>query len=272
MKPAPFLIATAIVAALVLSPMVSAAGSITFSSPTSGSSFKDSQSYSIAGTVSPIPGQADSAFISVKNPSGVTVDAGSVAVNPSTGGFTYSTAVGGSASWVTGTYTITATDSYGATGSTTFSYTATVVVSYNVTKALIDIQGNPTQIKSALSTLQANEAASEATEQSDMKGNFTALNTALSSLTSQVGTISTNLGTVQTDVTNMQGQLTTISNNIATLNTAVQAAQTAATNAQTAAQNANNAVSSTQTYVLVVAVLAAITLVLELAILVRKLS
>jgi hypothetical protein len=38
------------------------------------------------------------------------------------------------------------------------------------------------------------------------------------------------------------------------------------------AQSAANAVSSTQTYVLVVAALAAITLVLELAILVRKLS
>ena len=272
MKPAPFLIATAIVAALVLSPIVSAAGSITFSSPTAGSSFKGSASYSIAGTVSPIPGQADSAFISVKNPNGVTVDAGSVAVNPSTGGFTYSTAVGGSASWVTGTYTITATDSYGATGTTTFAYTQTITAQYNVTKALIDIQGNLTQIKSELTSLQATEAADDSAIQNDLKGNFTALNTALTSLTSQLTTLSTNLGTVQTAVTQMQGQLTTISGNIATLNTAVQQAHDAAVAAQTAAQNANNAVSSTQTYVLVVAVLAAITLVLELAILVRKLS
>jgi len=273
MKPIPALVATAIVFVLLASPlMASAAGSITFSSPASGSSFKGSQSYTIAGTISPAPAQADNVLITVKNPGGNTVDASSVSANPTTGAFSYSTAVGGSASWTTGTYTITATDTYGATGTMTFTYTAAPPpTSYNVTSALIDIEGNLTIIKGELAALT--------TLQADLKGNFTAettaltgLSTQLTNLANQLSTLTTNVGTIQTDVTNMQGQLTTISNNITTLNTAVQAAQTAATNAQTAAQNANNAVSSTQTYVLVVAVLAAITLVLELAILVRKLS
>ncbi|HUK80152.1 MAG TPA: hypothetical protein VLU91_05765 [Nitrososphaerales archaeon] len=277
MKPIPTLVAAALVLALVLSPMVAfAAGSITFSSPTAGSSFKGTQSYTIAGTISPVPGQVDNVFISVKNAGGNTVDAAEVSANPTTGAFSYSTVTGGNSYWTTGTYSITAYDSYGATGSTSFTYTSpTSPTSYNVTQALVDIQGNLTQIKSELTAL----TAMQSTMQSDLKGNFTALSSALTSITNQLntlttnlGTVTTNLGTVQTDVTNMQGQLTTISNNITTLNSAVQAAQAAATAAQTAANNANSAVSSTQTYVLVVAVLAAITLVLELAILVRKLS
>jgi len=247
--------------------VVFAAGSITFTSPAAGSSYKGTQSYSIAGAVSPVPSQVDSVFITVKNPSGTTVDAASVGVAATTGTFTYPTATGGSANWVSGTYTITATDSFGATGTATYSYTSTTIgPSYNVTQALVDIEGNLTQIKTELTALQS----AEAKEQADMKGNFTAFNTALTSITSQLTTLSsnlntltTNVGTIQTDVTNMQGQLTTMANNITTLNTAVQAASAAATSAQTAANNANNAVSSTQTYVLVVAVLAAITLVLD---------
>jgi hypothetical protein len=277
MKPITLLITTGIVAALLVSPMVAfAAGSITFTSPASGTTYKGTQSYSITGAVSPIPTQADNVFVTVKNPSGTTVDAASVSVSLSTGTFDYATATGGSANWVSGTYTITATDSYGATGSTTFAYQGiSPPPTYNVTKALVDIEGNLTQIKSEMNT----DLAQDAVLQTDLKANFTAMSTALTGLTSQlttlagqVTTLTTNLGTVQTDVTNIQGQLTTMANNIATLNTAVNAAQTAATGAQTAATNANNAVSSTQTYVLVVAVLAAITLVLELAILVRKLS
>jgi hypothetical protein len=125
MKTIPALIATALVLALIFTPLVAhAAGSITFSSPTSGAAYKGTQSYSITGVINPAPGVADSAFITVKNPSGQTVDATSASVNPSTGGFTYATATGGSANWVTGTYTIAATDSYGATGTTTFTYTA----------------------------------------------------------------------------------------------------------------------------------------------------
>jgi len=260
MKPLPLLVAAAIVAALVLSPLALGAGSISFSSPASSASYKGTQSYSITGAVSPIPTQPDNVFITVKNPSGLTVDAASVSVAQSTGTFTYPTATGGSSNWVTGTYTITAADSFGATGSGSFSYTgASAAPTYNVTQALINIQRNITMIKGSLATLQT-----------DYKGNFSAMSSAmtamsqqLTSLAGQVTTLSTNLGTVQTDVTNIQGQLTTQASNIATLTTAVQNALSAAQAAQTAATNASNAVSSTQTYVLVVAVLAAITLVLE---------
>jgi len=276
MKPITLLVATGIVVALFLSPMVAfATGSISFTSPSSGTTYKGSQSYSITGAVSPIPSQPDSVFISVKNPNGTPVDSGIAAVSLSTGTFTFPTATGGTSYWISGTYTISAYDSYGATGSTTFTYQGITVTSFNVTQALVDIERNITQMKTQISQ----DLAQDAVLQTDLKGNFSAVSTALTTMSTQlttlagqVTTIGTNLGTVSSAVTQMQSQLTSISSSITSLTSAVQTATSAAQGAQTAATNANNSVSSTQTYVLVVAVLAAITLVLELAILVRKLS
>ncbi|MDG6983593.1 MAG: hypothetical protein JRN28_03470 [Nitrososphaerota archaeon] len=254
MKTLPTLAAVAIAMALVLSPMVvnAAAGSVTFTSPASGASYSGSQTYTISGTISPAPTQADQVGLTVKNPSGQTVDLASVTV--SSGSFSYSTAVGGTAAWVTGTYTITALDSYGATGTATFSYTSTTGSGYNVTKALINIQGNQSIILAQLATLQK-----------DLKGNFTAQATSESSEAAALGTLSSAVSQLQSSLTSIGTQVGTINSNVQSLGSQI---TTAANNAQSAA----NAVSSTQTYVLVVAVLAAITLVLELAILVRKIS
>lgn len=262
MKPLPTLAAGMLAAFLLLSPaLVNASTAPTISvSPSTG--VVNGTKLTISGTTTASAGVG----LKVTNPSGSTVFVDNVAAD-SSGAFTDSFAAGGTSNWVTGTYTATATVS-SVSASATFSYTATTSPTFNETRALLNIEGNLTQIKAELATMQ-----------SDNKGNFTAMSTALTSmsqsltsLSSQVSTLSTNLGTVQTDVTNMQGQLTTISNNISSLSTAVTAAQTAATAAENAANAANNSVSSTQTYVLVVAVLAAITLVLELAIMIRKLS
>lgn len=140
MKTIPTLTAAALALVLILSPMMAfAAGSITFSSPAAGSSFKGTQSYTIAGTVSPAPGVADNVFVSVKNAGGSIVDAASVSADPTTGAFSYSTSTGGSTLWVTGTYTISATDSYGATGTTTFAYTAAAAAQVT-TGAFLEVQ------------------------------------------------------------------------------------------------------------------------------------
>jgi hypothetical protein len=56
------------------------------------------------------------------------------------------------------------------------------------------------------------------------------------------------------------------------MNTVVQGLGTQVSAAASAVQNATNAVNSSQTYLYVVIALVAITLVLELAIMVRKLS
>ncbi|MDE1858424.1 MAG: hypothetical protein KGI26_05110 [Thaumarchaeota archaeon] len=260
MKTLPTLAAVAIAMALVLSPMVvNAAGSITFTSPASGASYTNSQTYTISGTISPAPTQADQVGLTVKNPTGQTVDLASVTV--SSGSFSYSTAVGGTAAWVTGTYTITALDSYGATGTATFSYTSTTGSGYNVTKALINIQGNQSIILAQLATLQK-----------DLKGNFTAQATSESSEATALTAIQNSLGTLSSAVSQLQSSLTSIGTQVGTINSNVQSLGSQITTAANNAQSAANAVSSTQTYVLVVAVLAAITLVLELAILVRKIS
>jgi hypothetical protein len=242
MKALPAIAAVAIAMALVMSPMVvNAAGAITFTSPASGASYSNSQTYTISGTISPAPTQADQVGITVKNPSGQTVDLASVSV--SSGSFSYTTAVGGTSAWTSGTYTISALDSYGATGTTTFSYTAPASAGgYNITRALINIQGNQ-------SIIEAN--------QQTIIGDLNALTSAVSTLSSTVGTISTNVGTILSNLNSLTSTVGQVQTTVSTLSNQLPSAGT---------------ISNTQTYVLVVAVLAAITLVLELAILVRKLS
>jgi methyl-accepting chemotaxis protein len=367
---------------------VYAAGTITFTSPASGTSLKGTQSYTIAGTISPAPGQLDNVFITVKNPNGNTVDAANVPANPTTGAFSYNTATGGSSQWVSGTYTITATDSYGATGSTTFSYTSSaapsatgaqlivqvaasspvfagqtaevtalvfwnngtlaqpfvkvmahfhdptgvdhelgngtrmmnergmyiwtlspkygdglyfVVVnattssvtawgsagftfnsqlasqstlnslSSNVTKGLSSLQSSVSTLSSALSQLQSSVSGLATT-----LGN---IQSSLGSLTSTVGSINAAVGQLQqsasglaTTLGNIQSSLTSLTGTAQNLSSQIASISSKVDNAATQASNAANAVGTTQLYVLIVAVLAAITLVLELAILIRKLS
>jgi len=339
MKPLPLLVASALVLALVFSPLAFGAGSISFSSPAAGASYKGTQSYSITGQITPIPSQADSVFISVKNPSGVTVDAADVAVAPTTGTFTYSTATGGSGNWISGTYTISATDSFSTSGSTTFSYTAPgalpsgsgLAVSVQATTPVFSGQsvevtatvswgngslasvsgfpvaqyvqpgstsevqlGTPTEISTGaymwtvalannaagglyLVLIQANasgihafgtgswtvnnELANGPQLQKDNAGNFSALSSAIAAINTAVGNVNSAVGGITSTLSSMQTTLGNINTNVSNLS-----------GLSTQLTNATNSIGTTQTYVLVVAVLAAITLVLELAILVRKLS
>ncbi len=87
-----------------------------------------------------------------------------------------------------------------------------------------------------------------------------------------ISSINTNLNGIKATLATITGTLQTIINDITAATTAANGAKTSADAASTAATNAKSSVSDTETYVLVVAVLAAITLVLELAILVRKLD
>ena len=234
MKTLPAIAAVSIALVLALTPMIAtAAGSITFTSPAAGASYSGSQAYTISGTISPAPTQPDQVGLTVKNPSGQTVDIASVSV--SSGSFSYSTAVGGTSAWVTGTYTITALDSYGATGTTTFSYTAPTSVSFNETKILLQINSTDNQILANQQTIMHD----------------------LSAISTALGTVSTNVGTILSGINSLTSTVGSIQSTVNTIQSSLPS---------------GNAISATQTYVLVVAVLAAITLVLELAILVRKLS
>jgi hypothetical protein len=270
LKTYPTILAAAVMAVLVLSPLTAtAAGTISFTAPASGTSLSGTATLNIAGTVSPAPAQTDSVTIFVKNPSGSTVWSDLTSVNPTTGAFTDSTTTGGPSYTASGTYTISATDSFSAAGSTTFTYQAPgYTPPFNTTRALINIERNQTIILAQLATLQK-----------DMKGNATQEQTAMTSISGAIATLTTNLNTLSGSVTTLNNavtgissQVTSIANQVGSINTAVQGLGTQVGNAATQAKAAADAVSSTQTYVLVVAVLAAITLVLELAILVRKLS
>ena len=120
------LLAVPLLVALMLSPAIAAAatGTLTFTSPTSGSSLSGTQSYTIAGTISPVPPfGSDNVNIQVSNPASQLVDVQTVSVS-NTGTFSYSTNAGGSAAWTSGTYKILATDSNGATNTITFTYKA----------------------------------------------------------------------------------------------------------------------------------------------------
>jgi hypothetical protein len=242
--------------------MVIGAGTITFSSPASGS--KVSGAYTISGTT---PNPSATVLIQVKNPGGSVVDSKNVLADGS-GAFTFSTSTGTGASWPTGTYTIAATDSLGATGSTTYSFTSITITPFNQTQWILDIARNQTIINQKLNTLSK-----------DLKGNMTALNTqetseatTLAGIVSSLNTLTGDVTTLSSSVSAIQNSLTSLSQTVGTINTNVSNLGTSVTNAVTQATNAANNASSVQTYVLVVAVLAAITLVLELAILVRKLS
>jgi hypothetical protein len=344
---------------------VYAAGTITFSSPAPGSSFKGTQSYTISGTVSPAPGQPDNVFITVKNPNGKTVDAASVPVNPSTGAFTYNTATGGSADWVSGTYTITATDSFGATGSLTFEYTAAAAPTAGAAQLVVQVgatspvyagqqvqvmalvswtngtlaqsfvkvtahyhnpSGTPTPLgagmlmargmymwtislpsnapdglyfvmvnanatttaawgaagftvnsqiasQSGLSSLQSsvNSLGTNVTKGfASLQSAVTSLSQTLSSLSTTVSQLQSSASNLATTLGNIQNQLTSLSNTASSLSSQLGTISSKVDNAASQASNAASAVGTTQVYVLIVAALAAITLVLELAILVRK--
>ena len=113
--------------ALALSPLATAAqtGSITFTSPPAGASFYDFGPLNISGTISPIPMLPDNVSIALTlqgSPSG-PIEQETAAVGAG-GAFSYLAPLIGLFVSASGTYVISATDSYGATGATTFNYDA----------------------------------------------------------------------------------------------------------------------------------------------------
>jgi len=266
---------TALFAALlVLSPLAAAAPAVNVG--TNSSSYTGTQSVTVTITATGFTSlSGTSAAITVTNPYGVTVFSEPKDISSGTASDTFQAGV--NQNWVSGFYTVSA-NVQGTIGTATFGYTSTQgggSGSYNVTAALIAIQHTLKEIQGNITQMQAGNAV----EQRDMKANFTSISSALSTLTNNLGTLTSNVNTLTGDVTTLSGSVSQIQNSLTsltgtvnTINTNVQNLGSQVSNAATQATDAVNAANSTQTYVLVVAVLAAITLVLELAILVRKLS
>src|SRR5580658_589965 len=109
-------IATLLLAAfMVLGPLAAHAATSTMTLQTNAPTYSGQATIIITGTISPAPTIASSVVITTRGPVGA-VDIGTAAVATGTGAFTYSLVSGGSATWVTGAFTVNGT--WGAQGNT----------------------------------------------------------------------------------------------------------------------------------------------------------
>ncbi len=122
-----------------------------------------------------------------------------------------------------------------------------------------------------------------------ISNNVNSMNTAIGSLSSTLGTINTNVQGLGTSLTTLSNTVNTISSSIGSITSSITTLTNDVTQMQTtigslsglagdmsslqgSVNSLSTSVSNEQTYILVVAALAVITLVLELAILIRKMS
>jgi hypothetical protein len=136
----------------------------------------------------------------------------------------------------------------------------------------IDIEGQ------GLGSFTVNPAIATAAGQTALQTAVTGLASGVSSLTTTMASAQqslTSLGDLTTTLNNLQSSVNTISSGVNSITNSLSSLTNTLnglSNISGQVSSINSAISNNQTYVLVVAALAAITLVLELAILVRKLS
>jgi uncharacterized protein YoxC len=232
------------------------------------------------------------------NPGGLDVYAASYSVSATatTGvylvGATITNATSGFAASNIGSFTVNggvATSS--ALATITTDVTGLAGLGTNITKLSASIAS----LTSSVSTLQS-DVNSITSSLGTVSSNVNSINTAVSGLSTTIGSLTTSVGTLTSDVTGLQTTVSTLSSTVNTISTSVSSLSSSIstlttdvtglqstvnglgnlsgqmTSLQTSVTNLNSSVSNDQTYILVVAVLAVITLVLELAILIRKLS
>ena len=249
----------ALTAFLVLSPFAAYAAGATVTVQTDQPSYFSAQTGSIFGKVTPAPSASGTyVTIVVKSPSGAQVLFSEALVSTTDGSYSYQFVTGGSASWSSGTYKVNATyvaTSVSGSAVTTFAYsTSTSGGGTGISQGQFnDIMGNLTALSGKLDTISGDVAA--------LQSGQTAQNT-------QLSTLATSLSSLQQAVTSIQGSVSGMSTTLGQVNTAVGQVSTQFNQLSGPLASAGQ----TQTYVLVVAVLTAITLVLVLAVLVRRLS
>jgi uncharacterized protein YoxC len=244
---------------LFLSPFAAYAAGATVTVKTDQASYSGVQTLTIFGTVSPAPtAVGTNIVITVRNQlTHATVITSEATVNTD-GSYTTGFVTGGSSNWTSGTYVVNGTYVSGTTsgsGTATFTYSST---SQNQGGGISQAQynniiGNITALSNKVDALS---------------GTVAGLQSGQSSQGTQIGSIASSLNALTNTVNGIQGTLTSVSNSVTQVNTAV--GQVSSQFQSISAPLA--AAGQTQTYVLVVAVLTAITLVLVLAVLVRRLS
>jgi trimeric autotransporter adhesin len=249
-------IATVLLAAfLVLGPVAAFAAGESVTVSTNASSYSGNATIQVTGTVTPAPAAAGTdVVVTTTGPMGA-VDTGTAAVAATSGTFSY-VLVAGAPSWVAGPYTVNATyGGPGGTGSGTAKFTYVSagpggVITVTITTTTTSTTTVGVQTVTSTTTVPSSDAAS-----------LSAIQASLASITTTLGTITSSLNTISSGITAIQSSITSSTTGFGALS-GVPAQITTLT----------SDVNNNQTYVLVVAALAAITLVLELAILVRKLS
>jgi len=245
---------------MLLSPLVAYAAGATVTVKTDSASYTGAQSISVFGTVTPVPTVAGTyVTIIVTNPSGAQVLAGLAPVSTTDGSYTKGFVAGGSVNWVGGAYSVNAT--YAPVG-TTISGSEVTSFTYSIggTSGTGLSSAEINYINSTLATL-ASEVSSLTTAVTSLQNGQTSQGTQISNIASSLTTLSGTVSAMQTSLTGLTGTVGTINTNVAGVQSTL--------NSDSAGLAA---AGQTQTYVLVVAVLTAITLVLVLAVLVRRLS
>src|SRR5438105_1425076 len=102
------LIAAGLVVLAIADARPAAAVTYTISIKADKSSYSGNQTIALSGLVSPSPSGDTGSVISIKNPGGIVVDIASVPVNASTGAYSHVAVAGGTANWMDGNYTVTA--------------------------------------------------------------------------------------------------------------------------------------------------------------------
>jgi archaellum component FlaC len=242
-----------------------------------------------------LPGQAANIFVWVSSPATVTgwylapgatttTSLGSATrVSPNPGGlYVYTFSVTLSSSAANGAYLVGAVASNGTSGFSasnigSFSVNGGVASSASVTalssaiaavnSAVSSLSNTVNSINSAVSGLDSSLSSIQSTL-GTVSNNVQSLGSSLSTLSSTVNTIASSIGSISSSIT-------TLTNDVSSMQTAVTSLSSLGSDMsslQNSVSSLSTSVSNAQTYILVVAALAVITLVLELAILIRKMS
>ncbi len=142
------------------------------------------------------------------------------------------------------------------------------------TAAINDLKTTMTNLQNSIASLTTSVQAVQ-TSVGQIATNVNSILTNTNGLSTTLSTLGGKIDSLNTALTSVSGSLTSISNTVNSINTALGSTGSVGSQLSGMAsqvKSTNDTVNAVSTYVLVVAVLAAITLVLELAIIVRKLS
>ncbi|MDA4118554.1 MAG: hypothetical protein OK455_09450 [Thaumarchaeota archaeon] len=162
-----------------------AATTYTLTVQTDKTSYSGAQPIMITGTISPPPGPNTGVIITVRNPTGSMADINEVIPGPANGSFSDISVPGGSASWVSGMYTINAT--WGG-GGTSASNVATFVYLPTAASTTTTSTSTTTTTTTTSTTTSSSTTTSTSTSSSASTSTSSSTTTSTTSTTSSTST------------------------------------------------------------------------------------